>query len=134
MLCGFILAFGLCMTNFVFSVQPIKAIIFDCDGTLVDSEESHLSAWRHALQNRGYELTPEQCLLYTGKPCSTIVRLIAKEIGCVDSANAMLVEKTTYYQKLHEKGLPPKEHNSNPFISRLFNSQMRICSRTYSIQ
>jgi len=39
-----IFIYGLFMANALCSELPIKAIIFDCDGTLVDSEAAHLSA------------------------------------------------------------------------------------------
>jgi beta-phosphoglucomutase-like phosphatase (HAD superfamily) len=38
------------MANVVFSAHPIKAIIFDCGGTLVDSEQFHFLARQAALQ------------------------------------------------------------------------------------
>lgn len=34
----------------------IKAIIFDCDGTLIDNGIAYFLDWQHALQLQGYEL------------------------------------------------------------------------------
>jgi HAD superfamily hydrolase (TIGR01509 family) len=34
----------------------VKAVVFDCDGTLVDSERLSFQAWREALAAHGYEL------------------------------------------------------------------------------
>lgn len=39
--------------------MKIAAVIFDCDGTLVDSEHAHFFSWQLALQNRGYTLDEE---------------------------------------------------------------------------
>lgn len=79
------------MMDSLFSELPIKAIIFECDGTLVDSEEAHLSLWRSSMQNRGHDLTLEQCLLYTGKSASEVAKLIADTIGC--DSEEILAEK-----------------------------------------
>lgn len=115
---------GLFMANLLFSELPIKAIIFDCDGTLVDSEEAHLSAWRRTLQNRGHDLTLEQCLLYTGKPASVIAELIAETIGC-SCSDEILAEKRAYYRELHQQGLPPIEATVD-FLKRLANEKERL--------
>ena len=61
-----------------------RVAVFDCDGTLVDSEEAHLASWRHTLQSRGYDLTPEQAVFFTGKAAPVIANLIAADIGCND--------------------------------------------------
>lgn len=119
-----ILLIGLCMTNFLHSKQPIKAIIFDCDGTLVDSEEAHLSAWRRTLQKRGHNLTLDQRLLYTGKSASVIAKLISESIGEGDP-NEILAEKRAYYKELHEQGLPPIKATVD-FLKRLANEKERL--------
>lgn len=36
--------------------QPFKAILFDLDGTLIDSEEMHYQAFKQALMEYGYDL------------------------------------------------------------------------------
>ena len=40
----------------------IKAVIFDMDGTLIDTEKYYRIFWPMALKQFGYEMT---CLLYT---------------------------------------------------------------------
>ena len=37
--------------------SDIKAVIYDVDGTMVDSEPLHVAAWDKALQTHGYHLT-----------------------------------------------------------------------------
>lgn len=36
--------------------QPFKGILFDLDGTLIDSEELHYAAWKQALLDFGYDM------------------------------------------------------------------------------
>ena len=45
----------------------IAAIIFDIDGTLVDSVDLHAKAWQEALQHFGYEFPFEQVRHEIGK-------------------------------------------------------------------
>ena len=102
----------------------LKAIIFDCDGTLVDSEDAHFSAWRQTLRNRGHDLTVEQYRFYAGKSDSAIGKLIAETVGC-DCADEILTEKRADYQKLHEQGLPPIEATVD-FLRRLASEKERL--------
>ena len=45
----------------------IKAVIFDVDGTLVDSNDLHVEAWREAFRGCGKEVTPEELHEQMGK-------------------------------------------------------------------
>lgn len=49
--------------------MPIKAILFDHDGTLVDSEPAHFEIWRAVLARYDTDLTEQQyCEYYAGVP------------------------------------------------------------------
>lgn len=87
-------------------MKQIKAIIFDCDGTLVDSEEAHFSAWQRTMQNRNHEFKLEQHLLYAGKPDATIAKLLSQVIGLACHKD-LLAEKHTHFREILKKGLPP---------------------------
>ncbi len=41
-------------------VPTIRGVIFDLDGTLVDSNDAHILAWVEALAEFGWSVTPEQ--------------------------------------------------------------------------
>jgi len=45
----------------------IKAVIFDVDGTLVDSNDLHIEAWREAFRSRGKEVAYEELHEQMGK-------------------------------------------------------------------
>jgi HAD superfamily hydrolase (TIGR01509 family) len=45
----------------------IKAVIFDVDGTLVDSNDLHVQAWQEAFKQYGKEVTYEELHLQMGK-------------------------------------------------------------------
>ena len=57
----------------------IKAIVFDCDGVLVDTEGLKFQAWKEALQSKGVVLSPESYQPLVGKTSTAILRAIAKE-------------------------------------------------------
>jgi beta-phosphoglucomutase len=112
-----ILLIGLQMTNFLYSDPSIKAIIFDSDGTLVDSEEAHLSAWQRTLQNRGR-------ILFTGKTAPAIAKLISESLG-FDCPDEILAKKRAHYMELHQLGLPPIEGTVD-FAKRLAKEKERL--------
>lgn len=52
--------------------MTIKAILFDHDGTIVDSEQAHFEMWREVLQKYEIELTHEEYTnQYAGIPTTT---------------------------------------------------------------
>ncbi len=89
--------------------NKIKAIIFDCDGTLIDSEEAHLAAWRCVLKNRGYDLTPQEYSLYPGRSALHLAEMVGQKVGQQESHQRIIDEKRAHYRRFHEEGLPPIE-------------------------
>src|SRR4249919_192778 len=55
------------------SVVAYKAVLWDLDGTLVDSEEFHWLSWRDTMRPEGVELTYEQFLASFGQRNDRIV-------------------------------------------------------------
>ena len=49
------------------TAKPFQAVIFDIDGTLVDSNDLHVDAWRVAFRRYGKELTPAEVHAQIGK-------------------------------------------------------------------
>ena len=87
----------------------IKAIIFDCDGTLVDSEESHFTSWQRALQLWGAELILEEYLTFMmGQGGHKVGRLLAEKLG-QNCAEELLAQKKAHYLEAVHKGLPSIE-------------------------
>ena len=111
------------MTNFISTQQTIKAVIFDCDGTLVDSEGSHFLAWRQAVQKWGGDLTSDEYLHYVGKPGPVIAQLLADKAGC-DCVEELFADKKEYFWVYLNKGLPPIE-GTVAFVRRLVEEKER---------
>jgi beta-phosphoglucomutase-like phosphatase (HAD superfamily) len=61
----------------VFDIKPgVKGLIFDLDGTLVDSMPLHFEGWKKACEKFGAYIDPEFLRLHTGSPGWTIAAAI----------------------------------------------------------
>jgi HAD superfamily hydrolase (TIGR01509 family) len=56
-----------------------RGIIFDIDGTLVDTNPTHVEAWRRAFQRLGYEVPTERIEVEIGKGGDQLVPSILSE-------------------------------------------------------
>ncbi len=56
--------------------MPIQAVIFDCDGILVDTEFLKFQAWQQAAKNQGFSFTLEEYLPLVGHSGETIAAAI----------------------------------------------------------
>lgn len=57
------------------------ALIFDCDGTLVDTMPGHFRAWRETLDRYGLVLPEHRFYALGGVPTRDIIALLAREAG-----------------------------------------------------
>ena len=101
--------------------NSIKAIIFDCDGTLVDSEKSHLSAWQKVASNYANKFTQDDYIQFVGGSDSTLSQILAKRIGH-DFPNDLLIQKRDYFLEYLHGGLPPII-DTVKFVKELFNNR-----------
>ena len=70
--------------------MAIDAIIFDLDGTLVDTNRAHLDSWLYGLRENGYEFGEDRVVLEIGKGSdlllpalvgATVANRIADDVG-----------------------------------------------------
>ncbi len=81
-------------------------IIFDCDGTLVDSEQAHLLSWQATLQQFGRVLNVPEYMALAGQS-GTIVSQKLQQKFQLDSAEEILDHKNKAFEALQKKGMPP---------------------------
>src|SRR5271167_2779801 len=55
-------------------MSTVRAVLWDMDGTLIDSEEFHWIAWRDTLAKEGIAISREQFLRSFGQRNDTILR------------------------------------------------------------
>ena len=86
----------------------LKAVLWDLDGTLVDSEEFHWLSWRDTMRPEGVELTYEQFLASFGQRNDRIVPVWLGADVEVERMRRIGEDKEAEYRRLAEAhGLAP---------------------------
>jgi beta-phosphoglucomutase family hydrolase len=80
--------------------EPYSALIFDCDGTLIDTMPLHYQAWVKALSVRGVQFSEKQFYDFAGMPTVEILRIINEEYGCNLDIDATHEEKERIFVEL----------------------------------
>lgn len=102
----------------------IKAIIFDCDGTLIDTEEVQYQGWVYAFKMQGQELSRELFLSWmidlAGHPRSVQCFAERAEGQMERECASILIQDFKNHVKIYwEQGYPPVEGTVN-FLHQLF--------------
>jgi HAD superfamily hydrolase (TIGR01549 family) len=80
------------------SGQP--ALLFDLDGTLVDSVYQHVLAWREALEAEGIDLSVWKIHRRIGMSGGLFVRALSREVG-----KSITAQQAERLQELHGEGV-----------------------------
>jgi HAD superfamily hydrolase (TIGR01509 family) len=83
------------------------AVVFDCDGTLVDSEPLAWRAWRDLLARYGYDLRPEDIEVTRGRGWPEIHGHFARVVPDIGSSEAAWEGFSGNLFALLESELPP---------------------------
>ncbi len=102
----------------------MKAIIFDCDGTLVDSEKTHYLGWMQALKKHGFDFALEEYYECIGTPIEKTARALAQKFR-KDFAEELRKDKHAFFQAQIQLGVDPI-HDTLEFLQRLFKEQKRF--------
>jgi beta-phosphoglucomutase len=85
-----------------------RAVLWDLDGTLVDSAEYHWRAWKSTLEHEGVTLTYEQFLARFGQRNDRILRDWLGEDAGAEQIQSIGAAKEQEYRRLaEEEGLEP---------------------------
>jgi beta-phosphoglucomutase family hydrolase len=74
-------------------IRASKAIIFDCDGTLVDSMPVHFLAWHETMTKYGIRFPEDRFYALGGMPSHRIIELLSREQNIPMDANSVAHEK-----------------------------------------
>jgi HAD superfamily hydrolase (TIGR01509 family) len=82
--------------------HPFSAIIFDCDGTLVDSMPLHYHAWRASLDHHlaPFEFTEEYFYSKAGVREQDVVKLLNTEYGTQIDPDSVADYKAMLFEKM----------------------------------
>jgi len=83
--------------------EKIKALIFDCDGTLVDNMPLHYVSWSQTLSKYGLAFEEERFYKFAGKPTVDIIELLAREQNISVDAPKVSEEKDSSYHDMEDE-------------------------------
>ena len=109
-----------------------QGLIFDCDGTLVDSMPLHYHAWVTILRRYGLDLAEARFYEWAGVPVDEIVRRLAAEQGRIVNAKTIAAERDAYFHSLPVSALRPVMAVVD--IARRFHRQLPMAVATGSTQ
>ena len=101
--------------------EAVKAVIFDLDGTLIDSEENHYESDRVLLARRGVSFSREDKKAFVGKDINEMVRRIKANYGLASDVQSLMDEKNPIYRSLALKSsrlYPPMKRILEEFRKR----------------
>jgi len=87
----------------------IKGLIFDCDGTLVDSMPLHMRAWEHVITSNGGPWDEEFFFSRKGSPEEKIVDVYNRQFGRSLNPRDTVRSKHEYFLA-HAGGIKPIRH------------------------
>lgn len=82
----------------------VRGLIFDLDGTLIDSMSLHYESYNYALQEYGIEYDKELFFARAGIPTDVTFRYIADQFNIteLDPNKATLIKRGYYLKNLHK--------------------------------
>jgi HAD superfamily hydrolase (TIGR01509 family) len=99
----------------------IDALIFDVDGTLVDTNAAHVEVWRRTLATIGLAVAPEQIFCEVGQGGDRLVLSILGPEGAQQQGAALLRQWPETY-KAYLRALPPGQPRVFPKVAELFGA------------
>jgi beta-phosphoglucomutase-like phosphatase (HAD superfamily) len=87
-------------------MPTVKALIFDCDGTLADTMPLHWQAWQLVAARRGFDFPKERFLTLSGMPTRDILKLLSLEQGLGLDHLVVAKEKEAEYLPLLQQVEP----------------------------
>jgi beta-phosphoglucomutase family hydrolase len=83
-------------------ISAAEGVIFDCDGTLVDSMPIHYLAWNETMRSVGLVFEEDRFYALGGMPTDRIIAMLAKEQNKdVDPKETALRKEAAFFEKMH---------------------------------
>lgn len=87
---------------------PVRAVLWDMDGTLIDSAEYHWLTWRDTLTAEGHTLTHEQFASWFGQRNDAILRRYLGDAVPADAIERIGRAKESAYRRMvRKRGIEP---------------------------
>ena len=83
-------------------IESAKAVIFDCDGTLVDSMPVHYLAWHRTMTDVGIRFEEDRFYALGGMPSDRIIALLSREQNVnVDPVSTANRKEQAFLELIH---------------------------------
>jgi len=105
--------------------MEVKAIIFDCDGVLVDSEPYSCAVWKPVLAKRGIHIE-EDFKLIVGKNSSDAIKFFFDKYSFTGNIDEIAKEKEEEYYNFAKGKLKPFP-GTVEFIEKALELNLAIC-------
>lgn len=103
----FFLLFILCAFSSLYAAYPeIDAVIFDCDGVLVNTEHLKFVAWEIALASKNISFSIEEYMPLVGHSSLNILKMISK-LKNTSISEEVIGLQNVEYRFLQKQGVPP---------------------------
>ena len=80
--------------------MPLSALLFDLDGTLLDTNDKHARAWKRAFEHLGYRVPTERILMEIGRGGDRLVPVLVGEEAEARHGEVLRSAQSEAYQDL----------------------------------
>lgn len=84
-------------------MKEIRAVLFDMDGTLIDSEPNYRIADERFLKDLGIELPEEAWDLFVGMGSANVIEYVKEQYGLQGDTEELLAMKDRYFREIAEE-------------------------------
>ncbi|MCE9604552.1 MAG: HAD-IA family hydrolase [Planctomycetia bacterium] len=120
--------------------MELRGLIFDCDGTLVDTMPAHLEAWLETLADFNLTLDEDRFYAMGGWPTKTVAKALFDEAGIpIDVDEIALHKETLYLKRLADVTLIEpivsiaREYRGKLPMAVATGASRSVCERTLNI-
>ncbi|MBQ7319046.1 MAG: HAD family phosphatase [Clostridia bacterium] len=108
----------------------IRAVIFDMDGTLLDTERIYAAAWRAAGEELQFAQTEEALAACTGRNLTDIRRYFEEHYAGVMSFDLLQTTRERYYEHAIASGGVPLKPGATALLAYLKSNGIKIALAT----
>lgn len=113
-------------------IDKIKAVIFDMDGVIFDTEMVYLKVWSEVFEKYGYKMTKEIYASVLGTGRENVKKVFLSNFGSDLPIDDMYIEKDENLAKEIEKGVPLK-HGVCEILEYLKENDFKIALATSAL-